>query len=286
MMKRNGRTTWRFLILTAAHIVIMILFAIAMIYYTIKWQKRRNDASAPGEHTHIQHKDIDVPEAHQKEGEQRSEGAVREWAEHEEKATVVTQPEQERSIPEEIVTHYMSYFHTEAQIAVEEELKEGKFAVLQFPPVGNRAFWVSATCGLSMSGGVELILYSAERESGLAVHLADVATQASSQFAQTGRSPQSGLAFALQSPIVPDSALTYLYVSHPLFEDESFSHFTDGQKVVRFLMLHAISPSEHEFLQSHGPDALETLFVHREVNSIDFFRAPAIEADSNMSEKD
>ncbi|MGO0063113.1 suppressor of fused domain protein [Brevibacillus fluminis] len=272
--------------MTAAHIVIMILFAIAMIYYTIKWQKRRNDTSAPGQHVPMQREANDALDANQKEAAQRSEGAVRERGEHEEKASVVAQPEQERSLPEEIVTHYRSYFHTEAQIAVEEETEEGKFAVLQFPPVGKRAFWVSATCGLSMSGGVELILYSAERETGLAVHLAHVAAQASSRFVQTGRSLQPGLAFALQGPIVPGSALTYLYASHPLFEEESFSHFTDGQKVVRFLMLHAISPSEYEYLQAHGPDALEALFVQREVNSIDFFRASAIEADSIMSEKD
>lgn len=282
--------------MTAAHIIIMILFAIAMMYYTIKWRKRKNDSTVSENLTEPKvteaqgHAPVQVTEAAEAQGHAPLQATEMEKAH--ERAAVVEEAangkkaDEELSGPQDIVNHYRSYFQSEAQIALEQQTGDSEHSILQFPPAGKRGFWVSATCGLSQPGGVELILYSSDREAGLPLHLANVANQVHEHFEKTGRVLQPGDALTLQNPIVPGSRLTCLYVSQPLFEEESFSHFTDGVRVVRFLMLHAISSAEFDYLRTNGAEALEALFVEEQVNSIDFFRKSAVAAESILHKKE
>lgn len=256
--------------MTAAHIVIMILFAIAMMYYTIKWQKRRNDSSVHESNTKEKRQSPEATKVEVAKADRHTHSLALE-------AALLAPVDNKHSLPKEIVNHYRSFFHTEEQIVSDIQTNASEISILRFPPAGKRGFWVTATCGLSLAGRRELLIYSYAKEEALAGHLEDAASEARRKFEETGQSVSEGDAFPLQRPIVPESGLTCLYAGHPLFEEESFSRYMDGVKVVRFLMLHAIAPDEYQYLRENGADALEALFVQAHVNSIDFFRKSTIE---------
>ncbi|MGE5704200.1 MAG: suppressor of fused domain protein [Clostridia bacterium] len=268
--------------MTTAHIVIMILFALAMGYYTIKWQKRRTDSPSAKQTAQGNLQQNHHPTG-QTAGGQQVEILEETPVKVEGKEAASSSKEEQLVLSPAILNHYRSFFHT-AGDPLSTERTEG-IPIVQFPPAGKRGGWVTATCGLYREGGVELLIYSLQKETAIVNHLITIAQEARRIYRENGRGIREGDSFALDGPVVNGSQLSFMFAGYPRFEEEGFGHYTDGVDVVRFLMLHAITTHEHDYLNRNGLIALEALFMEKQANAIDFFRDPALDNDT-LDKKD
>lgn len=145
-----------------------------------------------------------------------------------------------------------------------------------FPPTKKRGCWTYVTLELHKMGACECVMYSYHFDPGMIAHLASAASQVSKHWEEDQIRLHTGSIYRLEQPIAKQSQLQYLLATPLDFEEEGFEYFTNGDEVVRLMMLHAISETEAAFLRQYGFEALEALFARNEVDSLDVMRHPAI----------
>lgn len=80
-------------------------------------------------------------------------------------------------------------------------------------------------------------------------------------------------------PVFSEWPFRGFYASHPcVIEDQAFARCTreDGEPVT-FLWMAPLYQTEIDFLRTHGPHRLETLFATRSVDLVDLNRPPAVD---------
>lgn len=184
----------------------------------------------------------------------------------------------------EIIAHYNRFFACQPEICPPETFG---LAIAVYPPTRKRGWWTYATVGLHKEIETELAMYSYKREEQLLAHLAHVVNQLRKQrYSSEESGVEPGDAFSLESALLDGSALQCLLATPPYFEADGFEYYTNGEEVVRILMLHPIAEAESRYLQAYGLAALEALFVQQEVNSLDFYRQPVTGVGGNEFEPD
>lgn len=145
-----------------------------------------------------------------------------------------------------------------------------------YPPGKKRGWWTYATLELHQVGQSECVMYSYQYDERMIGHLAHVAAQVSQKWRQERLRLHTGAVFPLERPVADQSRLQYVLATPAYYEEEGFSYFTNGEDVIRLMMLHAIAESEASFLSAHGLDALAELFARTGVDSLDVTRSPAV----------
>lgn len=145
-----------------------------------------------------------------------------------------------------------------------------------FSPTKKRGCWTYVTLELHKTGGCECVMYSYSFDPGMIAHLASAASQVSKRWKEEQIRLHTGSIYRLEEPIANQSQLQYLLATRLDYEEEGFEYFTNGDEVIRLMMLHAISETEAAFFRLYGFEALEALFVRNEVDSLDVMRHPAI----------
>lgn len=145
-----------------------------------------------------------------------------------------------------------------------------------FPPTKRRGCWTYVTLELHKTGGCECVMYSYHFDRGMIAHLASAAFQVSKLWEEEQIRIHTGSMYRLEQPIANQSLLQYLLATPLDYEEEGFEYFTNGDEVIRLMMLHAIAETETAFLRQYGFEALEALFARNEVDSLDVMRHPAI----------
>lgn len=122
--------------------------------------------------------------------------------------------------------------------------EEADVLIAVYPATRKRGWWTYVTLELHKTGSVECVLYSYQFEPRMITHLAKVATQVIRQWEEQRVRLQTGGVFPLDGPISKRSSLDYLLATPVDFEEVGFDYFTNGNDVVRMMMLHAIAESE------------------------------------------
>ncbi len=308
--------------MSAMHIIIMAILGVGTLMFTIKWMKRNPYGTTGSEawnHTEAEagggvSNDTYTSPAMSEESARTAEEMVggeysrassetiggnpsltsvqtvdsaasqridrNTTGEHEEKR--LADSETIAPVPiEEILSHYTAYFAT----APESTNTSTAVPVAVFPPTKQRGWWTYATVGLHAKGGRELVMYSYQYIASTVTHIGNIAAQASRRYAQSGEAITLGDTFALAEPLVTGSAWTHVFVCPVLFEAEGFGCYTNGERVVEFVMLQAISAEEQAYIRTHGGEALEELFVRAEVNALDLERRSVVPAGAERSEQ-
>ncbi|WP_421617426.1 suppressor of fused domain protein [Brevibacillus sp. TJ4] len=145
-----------------------------------------------------------------------------------------------------------------------------------YPPSKRRGWWTYATVELHRSGQSECVMYSYQYDAGMIDHLAHVAAQVSRMWQQEQLRLYTGAVFSLLRPVAEKSSLQHVLATPAYYEEEGFSYFTNGNDVIRLMMLHAIADTEVDFLAQYGWEALAELFARTGVDSLDVMRGPAV----------
>lgn len=176
-------------------------------------------------------------------------------------------------VVKQLLDHCSRSFGCEGELYQSEE---ADVLIAVFAPARQRGWWTYVTLELHRTGMAECVLYSYQFDRELITLLARVAAQVISRWEQHRVRIRSGDVFALGTPIAETSCLEYVLATPVDFEEDSFDYFTNGNDVIRMMMLHAIAESEAVFAARYGLDALEDVLARAGVNSLDVTRPPAI----------
>lgn len=145
-----------------------------------------------------------------------------------------------------------------------------------YPATRRRGWWTYATLELHQTGATEYVLYSYQFERRMVRHLANVAAQVIHQWEERPTHMESGSVFALGDTLQEDSVLDHMLLTPAYYEEAGFEYYTNGNDVIRFMMLHAIADSEARFVEQYGLTALQEWLAHSGVDSLNVTRTPAI----------
>jgi len=173
----------------------------------------------------------------------------------------------------QLLRHCSSMFGSQAELY---QYEAADVLIAVYPPGKRRGWWTYATLELHEAGDTECVMYSYRFDTRMVGNLAQAAAQVSRQWREKRQRLSTGDVFALEDPVAEGSCLQYLLATPPYFEEEAFSYYTNGQDVIRLMMLHAIAESEADFLRRYGFAALEKLFERTGVDSLDLMRLPAV----------
>lgn len=173
------------------------------------------------------------------------------------------------NVVKQLLKHCSSAFGSTGEL---HQYEAADVLIAAFPPTKKRGCWTYVTLELHKTGACECVMYAYHYDPGIIAHLATVASQVRMDWEAGHTRMQTGTLFRLDQPIVSGSRLHYLLAAPLDFEEEGFEYFTNGEEVVRLMMLHAISETEADFLRLYGYEALEALFALHEVDSLDVMR--------------
>ncbi|MGG1660555.1 suppressor of fused domain protein [Brevibacillus sp. NRS-1366] len=145
-----------------------------------------------------------------------------------------------------------------------------------YPATQRRGWWTYVTLELHQMGATECVLYSYKFDRGIITHLSQIAHQVMNQWKKERIRLQTGSVFLLEGTIQEASSLGSVLVTPVYHEEAGFEYYTNGEDVIRMMMLHAIAESEAAFVARYGLDALEELFARSGVDSLNVMRTPAI----------
>lgn len=177
-------------------------------------------------------------------------------------------------VMKQILTHCEQFLACEASLYQSEE---SDTLIAVFPPTRRRGWWTYVTLELHRIVRSECVMYSYKWEPKVVTHLSYVAEQVNQRRWENGERVVCGDTFSLRGPIVDGSHLNHVLATPPYFEVEGFEYYTNGQEVVRMIMLHPITAAEVDYLSTNGLSALEGLFTEMETDSLDFYRNPGIQ---------
>lgn len=145
-----------------------------------------------------------------------------------------------------------------------------------YPATRRRGWWTYVTVELHKTGASECVLYSYQFDRGMITHLSQTAHQVMHQWEKERIRMQTGNVFFLEGTISEASSLGAVLVTPVYHEETGFEYYTNGDDVIRMMMLHAIAESEAAFVERYGLEALEELFAQNGVDSLNVQRTPAI----------
>lgn len=152
------------------------------------------------------------------------------------------------------------------------ELPKG-FAILEFPPHGERNMWTYATCCMSQpedEKGLELHLFCPEKWRDVGEILA-----ATAHFHRTGSPLGVGHTVNLGKAWIKNSSCEYGLVSLPYLDGPELENLKlPNGGVVKCLWLVPLTRSEVEYKKQHGLDALEEQLEKAQFNYLDPSRLP------------
>ncbi len=149
-----------------------------------------------------------------------------------------------------------------------------EFAVLRFPPHGDRTMWTYATRGMSLlddAKPVELHVFAPHEADGIVEILYAVA-----YYHRTGARLDLDHSVNFGKPWIGHSQCTYGLISLPYLDgpDLELLHLAHG--TVHFYWLIPITAAEVAYKKQHGMEALESKFEEVELDYLDPNRASAV----------
>lgn len=148
------------------------------------------------------------------------------------------------------------------------------FCILEFPPTGDRAHWVYATCGMSANGTrpIELHLFSANRDD----LLAEILTAAAYYHLHAPHQLDVGHTIYFGRPWKPGSQCTYGLISLPYLDGPALENSRHNGVSLKYYWLIPITEQERHYKMTRGLEALETAFEQTSFNYLDPERAEVV----------
>jgi hypothetical protein len=141
------------------------------------------------------------------------------------------------------------------------------FAVLRFPPHGDRPVWTYATRAMSQPGDaapVELHLFTPSKADEVVQILYALA-----HFHRTAAPLDLEHSVNFGQPWLGQSECSYGLISLPYLDGPALEQFRRGDALIHFYWLIPITPAERAYKVGHGMDALETRFEEAEFDYAD-----------------